>query len=722
MSSANHSKARRLVGLDVPENKIRNIGIMAHIDAGKTTTTERMLYYSGFTNHLGDVDDGDTITDYMEQERERGITITSAAVTFPWKGYHVNLIDTPGHVDFTLEVERCLRILDGAIAVIDGSAGVEAQTVTVWHQADRYKIPRIIYINKMDKTQADFNLSIESIKSKLSVLPLILQNPIGNGRSFRGVVDLLNMKKLLWSNSVDGKTYKIDNLQPTDDLYTESLTMRNFLIEQLADLDDHIANLILMDTKYEDISANDLTKAIRKVTINSKAVPILCGSSFKNKGVQPLLDSVVHYLPNPSQIDHPFTKFYQNSLCGLAFKIINDKQRGPLTFVRIFSGKIENGQSVFNINKECSEKVTKLLQISADSVTDLSHASSGHIVAISGLKETITGDTLVKNLTTVTRAKKSLDKDEETVDEILASMNVPEPVFFCSIEPPSQAYMKQLDYALACLTKEDPSLRVTTDNETGQTILSGMGELHLEIIKDRILKEYGVDADLGDLQVSYRESIKQSIEEEFILDQTIGNKKHQATIHLSIHSLLDGHNTSGMKFKGFIPKPTKEAELYKLKRPEINAINNGIRSALSKGTILGFPVIDVEVHLHNVSKSYSTSLPMLTTVTAMCVERALRKGESILLEPTMLLDINSNSTYSDRVLSDLGQRRSQILNVDARDDLRMIRAITPLSELLGYSTAIRTMTSGTTSFTMHMHDYQVMSEMDKQTAVSKLKY
>lgn len=387
MSSANFSRARRLNCLDVPEDKIRNIGIMAHIDAGKTTTTERMLYYSGFSNHLGDVDDGDTVTDYMEQERERGITITSAAVSFPWKGHHVNLIDTPGHVDFTLEVERCLRILDGAIAVIDGSAGVEAQTVTVWQQSNHYSVPRIIYVNKMDKIQADFNLSVETIKNKLSVIPLIIQNPIGTGKTFKGVVDLINLNSLCWSNSPDGKNYEVNNIRVDDELYKESFEMRNKLIEQLADLDDEIANLILLDTKYEDITADDLMGAIRRVTLSSKAVPILCGSSFKNKGVQPLMDSVIHYLPNPSQIDHSFTKYYENSLCGLAFKIISEKQKGSLTFVRIFSGTIETGQSIYNVNKECGEKITKLLQISADSVTELSRASSGHIVAISGLKQ-----------------------------------------------------------------------------------------------------------------------------------------------------------------------------------------------------------------------------------------------------------------------------------------------------------------------------------------------
>ncbi|XP_075694393.1 ribosome-releasing factor 2, mitochondrial isoform X2 [Rhinoderma darwinii] len=460
-----------------PVSKIRNIGIMAHIDAGKTTTTERMLYYSGYTRALGDVDDGDTVTDFMVQERERGITIQSAAVTFDWNGHRINLIDTPGHVDFTVEVERSLRVLDGAVAVFDASAGVEAQTLTVWRQADKHYVPRMCFLNKMDKTGASFTYSIESIKEKLKAKPLLLQLPIGEGKSFRGLIDLVTMESLCWSprsNEDDGRRFQRnpvnDIMDP--DLLQSAKEARNALLEQIADLDDEFASLMLEEYSedFNLIPVEKLHAAIRRITLARSAVPVLCGSALKNKGVQPLLDAITLYLPSPDDCSHDFMSWYKDDLCALAFKVVHDRQRGPMVFVRIYSGMMKAQSAVYNVNKNCTERMSRLLLPFADQQVEISSLPPGNIALTVGLKQTATGDTIVSSKTSATtaarRAGQSGEKSKDNL--VLAGVEIPEPVFFCTIEPPSVAKQPDLENALRCLQLEDPSLKVKTDPDSGQ--------------------------------------------------------------------------------------------------------------------------------------------------------------------------------------------------------------------------------------------------------------
>ncbi|XP_011541993.1 ribosome-releasing factor 2, mitochondrial isoform X3 [Homo sapiens] len=467
--------------INPPIAKIRNIGIMAHIDAGKTTTTERILYYSGYTRSLGDVDDGDTVTDFMAQERERGITIQSAAVTFDWKGYRVNLIDTPGHVDFTLEVERCLRVLDGAVAVFDASAGVEAQTLTVWRQADKHNIPRICFLNKMDKTGASFKYAVESIREKLKAKPLLLQLPIGEAKTFKGVVDVVMKEKLLWNcNSNDGKDFERKPLLEMNDpeLLKETTEARNALIEQVADLDDEFADLVLEEfsENFDLLPAEKLQTAIHRVTLAQTAVPVLCGSALKNKGIQPLLDAVTMYLPSPEERNYEFLQWYKDDLCALAFKVLHDKQRGPLVFMRIYSGTIKPQLAIHNINGNCTERISRLLLPFADQHVEIPSLTAGNIALTVGLKHTATGDTIVSSkssaLAAARRAEREGEKKHRQNNEaerlLLAGVEIPEPVFFCTIEPPSLSKQPDLEHALKCLQREDPSLKVRLDPDSGQ--------------------------------------------------------------------------------------------------------------------------------------------------------------------------------------------------------------------------------------------------------------
>ncbi|XP_072462452.1 ribosome-releasing factor 2, mitochondrial isoform X2 [Notamacropus eugenii] len=478
----NDVKSLRSV-INPPMSKIRNIGIMAHIDAGKTTTTERMLYYSGYTRSLGDVDDGDTVTDFMAQERERGITIQSAAVTFDWKGYRVNLIDTPGHVDFTLEVERCLRVLDGAVAVLDASAGVEAQTLTVWRQADKHRVPRICFLNKMDKTGASFNCTVDSIREKLKTKPLLLQLPVGEAKAFKGLVDVVTMEKVIWnpaSHSDDGKQFMREPLTELNDpeLLKEAKEARNALIEQIADVDDEFADLVLGEfiENFDLLPAEKLYPAIRRVTMAQSAVPVLCGSALKNKGVQPLLDAITMYLPSPDERNNEFLQWYKDDLCALAFKVLHDKQRGPLVFMRIYSGTMKPQSAVHNINGNYTERISRLLLPFADQHVEIPSLTAGNIALTVGLKQTSTGDTIVSSKASALAAARRAGRNEgkthrkhmETENLLLAGVEIPEPVFFCTIEPPSVAKQPELDRALNCLQREDPSLKVRLDPDSGQ--------------------------------------------------------------------------------------------------------------------------------------------------------------------------------------------------------------------------------------------------------------
>ncbi|KAM4870817.1 ribosome-releasing factor 2, mitochondrial isoform X1 [Urocitellus parryii] len=729
----NYSSLPGLIGNDVkslhsvinpPIAKIRNIGIMAHIDAGKTTTTERILYYSGYTRSLGDVDDGDTVTDFMAQERERGITIQSAAVTFDWKGYRINLIDTPGHVDFTLEVERCLRVLDGAVAVFDASAGVEAQTLTVWRQADKHKIPRICFLNKMDKTGASFNYAVESIKEKLKAKPLLLQFPIGEAKTFKGVVDIVNKEKLLWnSNLDDGKDFERKPLLETSDteLFKKTIEARNTLIEQVADLDDEFADLVLgeFSENFDLLPAEKLQTAIHRVTVAQVAVPVLCGSALKNKGVQPLLDAITMYLPSPEERNYEFLQWYKGDLCALAFKVLHDKQRGPVVFMRIYSGMLKPQLAIHNINGNCTERISRLLLPFADQHVEIPSLTAGNIALTVGLKQTATGDTIVSSkssaLAAARQAKREGEKKHKQNREadrlLLAGVEIPEPVFFCTIEPPSVAKQPDLDRALKCLQREDPSLKVRLDPDSGQTILCGMGELHIEIIHDRIKREYGLETYLGPLQVAYRETILNSVRATDTLDRILGDKRHLVTVELEARPTEKPSVVPVIEYGESVSEDLLKASQ--------EAIENGIHSACLQGPLLGSPIQDVVITLHLLVIHPGTSTTMISACVSRCVQKALKKADKQVLEPLMNLEVTVIREYLSPVLADLAQRRGNIQEIQTRQDNKVVIAFVPLAEIMGYSTVLRTLTSGSATFAIELSTYQAMSPQDQRILLTR---
>ncbi|XP_014741502.1 PREDICTED: ribosome-releasing factor 2, mitochondrial [Sturnus vulgaris] len=709
-------------------SRIRNIGIMAHIDAGKTTTTERMLYYSGYIRALGDVDDGDTVTDFMAQERERGITIQSAAVTFDWKDYRINLIDTPGHVDFTVEVERCLRVLDGAVAVFDASAGVEAQTLTVWRQADKHQIPRICFLNKMDKNRASFTYAVESIKQKLKTKPLLLQLPIGEAKTFRGLVDVVTKEQIIWkptSDLDDGKNFEQKLLLETDDpnLFQEVQDARNTLIEQVADLDDEFAELVLGENSenFDLIPADKLQSAIRRITLAQKAVPVLCGSALKNKGVQPLLDAITLYLPAPNERSYEFLQWYKDDLCALAFKVLHDKCRGPLVFVRVYSGSLKPQSAVYNINKSCTERMSRLLLPFADQQIEIPSLMPGNIALTVGLKQSATGDTIVSSkasaIAAARRAGRDAGEKKRSVSDVdsllLAGVEIPEPVFFCTIEPPSMARQQDLDNALSCLQREDPSLKVKPDPDTGQTILCGMGELHIEIIHDRIKREYGIETYLGPLQIAYRETILNAAQAKDILDKTVGDKRHCVTAEVEVRP----RSGEGATTKPIIIYADNVSEV--LPKELLGAIENGITNSCIQGPLLGFPVQDIDVTVQSLTVHPDTSHTMVSACVSRCVQKALKKAGIQILEPLMNLEITVSEDHLSAALADLAQRRGNIQEIQSRHDNRVVVAAVPLAEMMGYSTVLRSLTSGSATFTLELASYQALSSQEQSALLQR---
>ncbi|PWA26432.1 hypothetical protein CCH79_00001113 [Gambusia affinis] len=720
-------------------SKIRNIGIMAHIDAGKTTTTERMLYYSGYTRALGDVDDGDTVTDFMAQERERGITIQSAAVTFDWKSHRINLIDTPGHVDFTLEVERALRVLDGAVAVFDSSAGVEAQTLTVWRQAEKHQIPCICFLNKMDKPTADLNFSMESIRLKLRASPVLLQMPIGSGKNFTGVVDLLTNQKLIWnltSTRDDGRTFEAKPLGQSEDpeLLEAAGEARTALVEQVADLDDEFAELLLTDfsDNFEAVPAkkaslpfqnrtlcSDLQEAVRRVTLARKGVPVLCGSSLKNKGVQPLLDAITAYLPAPNERHHDLVRWYKDDLCALAFKVLHDKQRGPLVFLRIYSGTLKAQTAVHNINRNSTERMSRLLVPFADQHVEIPSMSAGNIALTVGLKQTVTGDTIVSSKASAAAAARRAQSDGGTgtkrgdrsdIGIVLSGVEVPDPVFFCTIEPPTTAKQADLENALNCLQREDPSLKVRVDPDSGQTILCGMGELHIDIVHDRIRREYGIETHLGPLQVAYRETILQEASTADTLDRTIGDRRHLAAVNLSVRPV---------DFTSCEVAFTEELRVQI--QPEIKeAVENGVHSSYLQGPLLGYPVRGVSSLIHSVSVEPGTSATMVSACVSRCMLKALRLAGAQVLEPVMSLEVTVGEEHLSSVLGDLAQRRGTVREIQSRHDNKVLLATVPLAEMMGYSTVLRTVTSGNATFSMELDAYEAMNPHDQSALLKRI--
>ncbi|XP_019937510.2 ribosome-releasing factor 2, mitochondrial [Paralichthys olivaceus] len=722
---------RAVVNPDV--SKIRNIGIMAHIDAGKTTTTERMLYYSGYTRALGDVDDGDTVTDFMAQERERGITIQSAAVTFDWRSHRINLIDTPGHVDFTLEVERALRVLDGAVAVFDASAGVEAQTLTVWRQAEKHHIPCVCFLNKMDKPAANLSFSMESIRQKLKANPVLLQIPVGSGRNFMGVVDLLTNQKLIWklksigekSIGDDGRMFESKPLDHSDEpeLLQEVKEARAALIEQVADLDDEFAELLLTDfsDSFDAVPSIKLQEAVRRVTLARKGVPVLCGSSLRNKGVQPLLDAIVAYLPAPSERHHDLVRWYKDDLCALAFKVLHDKQRGPLVFLRIYSGTLKSQTAVHNINRNSIERMSRLLVPFADQHVEIPSMTAGNIALTVGLKQTVTGDTIVSSKASAAAAARRAHNESSTGKKhgdhatvVLSGVEVPDPVFFCTIEPPTMAKQADLENALNNLQREDPSLKVRVDPDSGQTVLCGMGELHIEIIHDRIRREYGIETHLGPLQVAYRETVLHEASTTDTLDRTVGERRHVVTVELAVGP-ADASSTTASCDLAF----TKEVE-EKLSQELKDAVENGVHSSYLQGPLLGYPLQGVTTLIQNVNMEPGTSPAMVSACVSRCMLKALRLAGGQVLEPVMSLEMTVKEEHLSSVLGDLAQRRGTVSDIQSRHDNKLLLATVPLAEMMGYSTILRTITSGNATFSLALDTYETMNPQDQNILLKRM--
>ena len=665
-------------------SKLRNIGIMAHIDAGKTTTTERILFYSGKKHAIGNVDEGNTTTDWMAQEKERGITITSASISFDWKNHRVNLIDTPGHVDFTVEVERALRVLDGAVAVFDAAAGVEPQSETVWRQANKYNVPRIAFMNKMDKMGADFDMSVKSMIDKLGANPLILQYPIGAENEFEGVIDLLEMKSIRWIDDL-GLEMKYGEIP---EKFVEKVEeLRDEMITQIADIDDEILEMYL---DGEDIPVEKMKKVIRRGTIESKFVPVFCGSAFKNKGVQPLIDAVVDYLPSP--LDMPPVKGIADGkeierhpspdepFCALAFKIMSDPYVGKLTYFRVYSGKLNKGSYVYNSTRNLKERVSRLMFMFADKREDVDYVMAGDIVAGIGLRATKTGDTL--------------SSEEEPV--VLESIEFPEPVISIAIEPETRDEESKLENALTRLVDEDPTLRVSTDEESGETILSGMGELHLEIMIERLKREFKVQTRVGRPQVAYRETISVPVDSEGRYVRQSGGRGQYGHVRIRFEPLDRG---KGVVFVnkivgGVIPKEY------------IPAIEAGVREALSSGSLGGYPVVDIKATLYDGSYHEVDSSEMAFKIAAsMAVKEGLAKGKPKLMEPIMELEITTPEEYMGDVVADLNSKRSQILGFDTRGNARVIKAFVPLGELFGFATVLRSLSQGRAIYTMKFSHY-----------------
>ena len=687
---------------------VRNIGIMAHIDAGKTTTTERILFYTGINYKIGEVHDGGATMDWMEQEQERGITITSAATTCMWKGNLINIIDTPGHVDFTVEVERSLRVLDGAVCVFDGVAGVEPQSETVWRQADRYNVPRICFVNKLDRTGASFERCVEMIGSRLNATALVLQIPIGIEGGFIGVVDLIAMKALTWHGETQkGEDYTIEEIPA--DLLEKAKQARHEMIETLADADDEIMEKYLEGI---DLSDDEIIAAIRRATLADKLTPVLTGSAFKNKGVQPMLDAVNRYLPSPLDIKAIVGHKYNNPeeedsrqpsetepFSALAFKIMTDPHLGKLTFVRIYSGRLETGSSVLNATTGKKERIGKIYQMHANKREEKDHAGAGMIIAVMGLKDTTTGNTLC-------------DPDKPI---ILESMDFPDPVISVAIEPKTKADQEKLGIAIQRLAEEDPTFHVESDEETGQTIISGMGELHLEILVDRMRREFKVEANVGKPQVAYRETLKKAVpRHDYTHKKQSGGSGQFAKIQIALAPLVGAVD----KHYEFVNKITGG----RIPREYIPSVDAGCQEAMAAGPLAGYPLVDVQVTLldggyHDVD---SSELAFKIAGIAGFREAAKLAGP-VILEPVMSVEVVTPEDFMGDVIGDLNSRRGQIQSMDERSGARVVKAIVPLSEMFGYVGDLRSRTQGRASYSMQFNSYAEVPASVAKEIIAKVR-
>ncbi|CAN5856900.1 elongation factor G [soil metagenome] len=689
-------------------NKVRNIGIMAHIDAGKTTTTERILFYTGINYKIGETHDGASTMDWMAQEQERGITITSAATTCFWKDTQINIIDTPGHVDFTVEVERSLRVLDGAVAVFDGKEGVEPQSETVWRQADKYDVPRVCFVNKMDKLGADFYFTVQTIKDRLGATPLVVQLPIGAENDFIGVVDLVKMRALTWRGEVAiGEDYTVEEIPA--DLQARAEEYRQTLIEQIAEVDDALMEKYLAG---ETLTEEEVVAGIREMTVTSQAYPVLCGSAFKNKGVQPMLDAVISYLPSPldvpPMIGHDVRDESQEIIrkpsadepfAALAFKVVTHPFFGRLTYVRVYSGRVEGGTGVMNSTKGSKERIGKLFQMHSNKENPVDFATAGHIYAMIGLKNTTTGDTL----------------SDSSNQVLLESMSFPEPVIHVAIEPRTKGDQEKLSTAIQKLAEEDPTFSVRLDEETGQTVIGGMGELHLDILVDRMRREFRVEANVGAPQVAYRETIRRAVEKHpYTHKKQTGGSGQFAKILFSIE-----------------PMDTSEGELYefensitggRIPREYIPSVDQGIQEAMQLGVLAGYPLVGIKATLLDGAYHDVDSSEMAFKIAgSMALKEAVRRADPALLEPTMAVEVRTPEEYMGEVIGDINARRGQIQSMEDVSGAKVVRAVVPLSEMFGYVGDLRSKTQGRANYTMQFDSYAEVPRNVAEEIIKKIR-
>jgi elongation factor G len=681
---------------------MRNIGIAAHIDAGKTTTTERILYYTGRSHKIGEVHEGTATMDWMEQEQERGITITSAATTCEWRDMQINIIDTPGHVDFTAEVERSLRVLDGAVAVFDAVAGVQPQSETVWRQADKYRVPRICFINKMDRVGADFYRAVDTIVDRLKARPVPIQIPVGAEDQFKGVVDLVKMKAILWRDETLGAEYDVVDIPA--DLLDQAKSYREQMIEAVSEFDDTLFEKFI---NGETLTEEEIRAGLRKATIGLKIFPVICGTAFKNKGVQTMLDAVVDYLPSPLDIPSVQGTDIHNSeikitrrasdsepFSALVFKIMTDPFSGQLAFFRVYSGKLNAGESIFNVAKGRKERVGRLLRMHANKREDINEILAGDICAAVGLKTVSTGDTICDEGSPVT----------------LERIDFPTPVIQLAVEPKTKADQEKMGMAIAKLAQEDPTFRVNTDPETGQTILSGMGELHLEIIVDRMMREFGVAANVGKPQVAYRETIRQMAESDYTHKKQTGGSGQYARTKLRV----EPNPGKGFEFENEIRGGNIPKEF-------IPAVEKGVVEALEGGILAGFPMVDVKVTVFDGAYHEVDSSEMAFKIcSSICVKEACRKAKTVLLEPVMAVEVVVPEEYMGPVNGDLISRRGQLEGTEIQGTTQVIKASVPLSEMFGYVNELRSRTQGRGSYTMHFSRYEEVPKSVSEEIVSKV--
>ncbi len=674
-----------------PLTKLRNIGIMAHIDAGKTTTTERILFYSGKVHRIGEVDEGSATMDWMEQEKERGITITSAAISCMWKDHQINIIDTPGHVDFTAEVERSLRVLDGAIAVFCAVGGVEPQSETVWLQADKYHIPRLAFINKMDRLGADFFNAVQMIRKRLNSNPVLIELPVGSGSEFRAIIDLLKMKMIVHDNESLGA--KWEELDIPGDMTEKAEEYRHRLLEAVAEYDDQVLEKYL---NGQEITIDEISTCIRLGTLQNEIVPVFCGAAAKNKGIQQLIDGIVNYLPCPEDVPsiegkNPYTgkvekrhSSREEPFAALAFKVQTDTYVGKLTFIRVYSGRLDVGATALNVRENKKERFQRILQMDSNKRHDVQQITAGDIAAIVGLRSTKTGDTL------------SDPKHPVLLEELI----FPVPVISVAIEPKSKADEERLVNALNALVDEDPTFQFKTDKDTGQMIISGMGELHLEILIDRLTKEFKANANIGQPQVAYRETITQRVRSDFIFEKQIGGSDHFA------HIVVDFEPLEENKIYEF----NNELPPHVIPQEFIKPVKNGIKESMSSGSIAGYPVLGIRATLVDASFDEANSSELAFKIAgSMALQDALKRGESVLMEPMMKLEVVTPDEYFGTILSDLSARRAKIEGHGKRHENTVIDAHVPLAEMFGYATALRNMSQGRALFTMQFSHYEVVT-------------